>query len=126
MKECPLCGSPHDSIDGVIMHMRNSQDEVHANIHNQMQAVEHIQNAENDSVEVPKDTQNAEYGGSPPEGMFDEPSTGAELSDYSGDDEGDYVALPCGHEELHPDDIPEAATSVVCEVCGEKYGVSDV
>jgi len=138
MKQCPLCGSPHDTIDGVIMHMRNSKDEVHANIQNQLQAAEHIQHAENgdsgvssntkseDTGGVPQGTQKEDTQGVPPSSMFDEPQSGTEISDFEGEPVGDMVALPCGHEEVHPSDIPTEATVIVCEVCGRKYGVSDV
>jgi len=138
MKQCPLCGSPHDTIDGVIMHMRNSKDDTHKHIHNQLQAAEHIQNAENGGSEVslntdsedtggvPEGTQKQNTEGVPPSSMFDEPDSGTELSDFEGESVRDMVALPCGHEEVHPSDIPEEATVIVCEVCGRKYGVSDV
>jgi len=139
MNECPVCGSPHDSVDGVIIHMRNMKDAEHAHIVSLEEAFAAIRQKSPDD-EVTKDevtkskvTTEVTQGDTPkrktgqtPSDIFDEPSTGAELSDYTGDDSGDYVALPCGHEELHPSDIPDAATSVVCEVCGERYGVSDV
>jgi len=129
MNECPVCGSPHDSVDGVIIHMRNKKDAEHAHIVSLEEAFAAIRDSTGDS-EV-----NSEGTSSNPENrgttvtnsdMFDEPTEGAELSDYSGGVDGDMVALPCGHEEVHPSDIPPQATVIVCETCGRKFGVSDV
>jgi len=129
MNECPVCGSPHDTVDGVIIHMRNMKDAEHAHVVSLEEAFSAIRDSTGDS-EV-----NSEGTSSNPENrgttvtksdMFDEPTKGAELSDYSGGVDGDMVALPCGHEEVHPSDIPPEATVIVCETCGRKYGVSDV
>jgi len=46
--------------------------------------------------------------------MFDEPTTGKTVSEE--------VELPCGHESVNPDDIPQGK-DVICEVCGHKFPV---
>ena len=139
MNECPVCGSPHDTVDGVIIHMRNMKDADHAHIVSLEEAFTAIRGKSGDSEvtssEVTSSEVTSEVTSSNPENrgttvtksdMFDEPTEGAELSDYSGGVDGDMVALPCGHEEVHPSDIPPEATVIVCETCGQKYGVSDV
>ena len=126
MNECPVCGSPHDTVDGVIIHMRNMKDAEHAHIVSLEEAFSAIRDSTGDS-EV-----NSEGTSSNPENrgtkvtksdMFDEPTEGAELSDYSGDDESDYLVLDCGHEKVHKSDIPPDRLSVKCEVCGLKQGI---
>jgi len=139
MNKCPVCGSPHDSVDGLIIHMRNMKDSEHAHIVSLEEAFTAIgQKSPNSEVtknEVTKsevtsevtssDSQNRTTGVTGSD-LFDEPTEGATISDFEGESVGDMVALPCGHEELHPSDIPEEATVIVCEFCGRKYGVSDV
>ena len=126
MNECPVCGSPHDTVDGVIIHMRNMKDAEHAHIVSLEEAFSAIRDSTGDS-EV-----NSEGTSSNPENrgtkvtksdMFDEPTEGAELSDYSGDDESDYLVLDCGHERVHKSDIPPDRLNVKCEVCGLKQGI---
>jgi len=136
MNECPVCGSPHDSVDGVIIHMRNMKDAEHAHIVSLEEAFTAIREKSPDS-EVTKDevkkskvTTEVTQGDTPkrktgqtPSDIFDEPSTGAELSDYTGDDESDYLVLECGHEKVHKSEVPPDKLHVVCEVCGLKQGI---
>jgi hypothetical protein len=49
-----------------------------------------------------------------PSSMLDEPTTGETVSKE--------VELPCGHESVNPDDIPQGK-HVICEVCGHRFGV---
>jgi len=136
MNECPVCGSPHDTIDGVIIHMRNMKDADHAHIVSLEEAFTAIRGKSGDSEvtssEVTSSEVTSEVTSSNPENrgtkvtksdMFDEPTEGAELSDYSGDDESDYLVLDCGHEKVHKSDIPPDRLSVKCEVCGLKQGI---
>ena len=136
MNECPVCGSPHDSVDGVIIHMRNMKDAEHAHIVSLEEAFTAIREKSPDS-EVTKDevtksevTTEVTQGDTPkrktgqtPSDIFDEPSTGDELSDFTGDDESDYLVLECGHQGVHISDIPPDKLNVKCEVCGLKQGI---
>jgi len=54
MNQCPVCGSPHDSVDGVIIHMRNMKDAEHAHIVSLEEAFTAIREKSPDS-EVTKD-----------------------------------------------------------------------
>jgi len=121
MLKCPACGSPHDKMYGLFIHMRNSKDENHSGF----DSTEAIERALADGLDV-KETSEADNGSSEPEdsdmasetetpsNMFDEPSTGEVVSQE--------VELPCGHESINPDDIP-AGKSVICEVCGNRFEV---
>jgi hypothetical protein len=139
MNECPVCGSPHDSVDGVIIHMRNMKDAEHAHIVSLEEAFTAIRQKSRDSEVTKDEVTKSEVTSEVSEGdsenrrtgvtasdFFDEPSEGAELSDFEGEPVGDMVALPCGHEELHPSDIPPDMLNVKCSVCGQKFGVGDV
>ena len=139
MNKCPVCGSPHDSVDGVIIHMRNMKDSEHAHIVSLEEAFTAIREKSPDSevtkdnitksevtTEVTKSDSEKRPTGQTPSNMFDEPTAGAEISDFESESVGDMVALPCGHEDINPADIPDGARVIVCEVCGRKYGVSDV
>jgi len=139
MNKCPVCGSPHDSVDGLIIHMRNMKDAEHAHIVSLEEAFTAIREKSHDSEVTKDEVTKSEVTSEVSEGdsenrrtgvtasdFFDEPASGTEISDFEGEPVGDMVALPCGHEEVHPSDIPPDATVIVCEVCGQKYGVSDV
>jgi ribosomal protein S14 len=126
MNECPVCGSPHDTVDGVIIHMRNMKDAEHAHVVSLEEAFSAIRDSTGDSeVKSEGTSSNPENRGTKvtKSDMFDEPTEGAELSDYSGDDESDYLVLDCGHQRVHKSDIPPDRLNVKCEVCGLKQGI---
>lgn len=127
----------HANIDGVIMHLRNKQDDDHNHINNQYEAVGVIQDSENPVPEVSKDTktdvsedtsepnsepdQQASSSETPPnveepdngEAVFDEPSgRGVQSTD---------VELPCGHESLDPSELPDREILVSCTTCGDEW-----
>jgi hypothetical protein len=121
MLKCPACGSPHDKMYGLFIHMRNSKDENHL----QYDSTETIEKALADGLDVKesfetedndtgKDAAMISENEKEASSMFDEPSTGKTVSQE--------VELPCGHESINPDDIP-AGKSVICEVCGNRFEV---
>jgi len=140
MIRCPVCGSPHDTVDGAVIHMRNMKDDAHGHIvsledafaavrekkgHDEVTKSEVTKSEVKSEVtsEVTRGDPEKRKTGQTPSDIFDEPSTGAELSDYTGDDESDYLVLYCGHQRVHKSNIPPDALSVECEVCGVKQEI---
>ena len=121
MLKCPACGSPHDKMYGLFIHMRNSKDENHSGF-DSTEAIERALAGQLDVKETSEPDEKSPEEESPdmatdtetPSNMFDEPTTGKPVSEE--------VKLPCGHESINPDDIP-AGKSVICEVCGNRFEV---
>jgi hypothetical protein len=41
-KQCPVCGSPHDTYGGLAMHMVKMGDEAHAHVSSKDEGLEHL------------------------------------------------------------------------------------
>jgi hypothetical protein len=128
MRYCPICGSVFDNTDGAIMHMLNKKDDEHAHIGSKYQAAIAIQENEGgvDTPEVGQNTQtldddtkeeplkDGESGEAKSSDLFDEPDGGGLT--------GEALELPCGHESVNPEEIPDGK-NVTCSVCGRTHGV---
>jgi len=110
------------------MHMLNKQDEEHADIESKYQAAIAIQesDAKADSMKVGQNSQtqdnipqeespkNDSSNETESKDLFDEPDGGVL--------ESESLTLPCGHESVNPEEIPDGK-NVTCSVCGKTHGV---
>ena len=127
MRKCPICGSAHDNVDGVIMHLRNKEGGGHDKITNQYEAVQVIQDSDDAVPEVSRETMEAEQSD---DQQLEEDSTAVESdsdpASYFDEPDGrpianDDIPLPCEHEYINPDDLPDREILVTCSVCGDQW-----
>jgi len=130
MRKCPICASAHDNVDGVIMHLRNKEGGGHDQITNQYEAVQVIQDSDDAVPEVSRESMEAEESD---DDQLEEDSTPVESdtdpSSYFDEPDGrpianDDIPLPCEHEYINPEDLPDREILVTCSVCGDQWAFS--
>ena len=129
MHECPICGSVHDSPDGLIQHIVMSRKDGHEGITSRFEASRIVieaesdtptQNVTDDVTEDVTDDDTLQNDMAPDDDgpIFEEP--GSTSSDRDPGGEGmEVVRLPCGHESFAKSAAPEPPFDVTCSVCGK-------
>jgi ribosomal protein S27E len=129
MPECPICGSVHDSPDGLIQHIVMSRKDGHEGITSRFEASRIVIEAEDDIPKrnvtndvsddvTPDDTLQNDMEPEPDGPIFEEP----DLNDSPAGGGGsgmEVVRLPCGHESFAKSAAPEPPFSVTCSTCGK-------
>jgi hypothetical protein len=108
--------------------MRNKPGEGHENITNQYQAVQRIQDSDQSVPEVSRETTPTEEGNKTQLEDGTEPAdTPNDPSSYFDEPDGepitkDEIKLPCGHETITLENLPDRRIDVTCSVCDKKWG----
>jgi len=105
------------------MHMLNKQDDEHADIESKYQAAIAIQESEG-KTDSPKVAQNSQTQDNTPQEESPKDDSSKDLFDEpdGGGLEGESLPLPCGHESVNTEEIPDGK-NVTCSVCGKTHGV---
>lgn len=118
MPTCSLCGSQHDTENGVVQHIYMSSKGDHADWPDKGEIWKNSDELVNDN-DVPTGSSGGDGGGSSDPTMGSGGGSSSSSSTFE---------TPCGHEEVDVDDIPEAAirdgkTVWTCGTCGEAWEV---
>jgi len=133
MPECPICGSVHDSPDGLIQHIVMSRKGGHEGITSRFEASRVVIESEadipkrNETEDVtddvtPDDTLQTDMEPDPDGPIFEEPEVGSSARDPQGKGM-DIVRLPCGHESFAKSAAPEPPFDVTCSKCGKSVTI---
>jgi hypothetical protein len=134
MPECPICGSVHDSPDGLIQHIVMSRKDGHEGITSRFEASRIVIEAEADAPTrnvtddvtddgTSDDTLQNDMQPDADGPIFEEPEVGSSARDPGGAGM-DIVRLPCGHESFAKSAAPEPPFDVTCSECGKTVTIT--